>query len=133
MRGLFFEQGQGGFAAVGFHADEAQGFAHGHAQLADALLVVNDQEANSQVFVHTALPMVFSTTEMNCLTPEWFLHAGSAGLAQRGHGFFIGDIAGDEDDAGGQFGAVLRDPGVDVGSVHASGGAHVGDDAQKFS
>jgi hypothetical protein len=47
VRGLLFEQGQGGVAAVGLHANKPQGFAHGHAQLADTLLIVNDQEADS--------------------------------------------------------------------------------------
>ena len=47
VRGLFFEQGQGRLSAVGLHADKPEGLAHGHAELADALLVVNDQEADS--------------------------------------------------------------------------------------
>ena len=47
VRGLFFEQGQGRLAAVGFHADEPEAFAHGHAELANALLVVDNQEADS--------------------------------------------------------------------------------------
>jgi len=31
VRGLFFEQGQCGLTAVSFHANEPEGFAHGHA------------------------------------------------------------------------------------------------------
>ena len=47
---LLFEQSQSGFAAVGFEADEAQRFADGNAELADALLIVDDQETNAEVF-----------------------------------------------------------------------------------
>jgi hypothetical protein len=47
---LLFEQDQGGVAAFGFEADETQGLAHGDAELADALLVVDDQETDAKVF-----------------------------------------------------------------------------------
>jgi len=47
VRGLFLEQGQRGLAAVGFHAGKAQRLAYGHAQPADALLVVHNQQADS--------------------------------------------------------------------------------------
>jgi hypothetical protein len=47
---LFLEQGQGGLAAVGFETDEPKGFADGDAELADALLVVDDQETDAEVF-----------------------------------------------------------------------------------
>ena len=40
---LLFEQGQRRLAALGFKADESQSFAHGDAELADALLVIDDQ------------------------------------------------------------------------------------------
>src|SRR6267154_2125633 len=45
MRGLFFEQCQGGVAALRFHADEAQGLAYGHAKFANALLIVDDEQS----------------------------------------------------------------------------------------
>ncbi len=48
---LLFEQGQSGLAAIGFEADEAQGFAHGDAELADGLLVVDDQETDAEIFL----------------------------------------------------------------------------------
>ncbi len=51
MNRLLFEQCQSGLAAIGFEADEAQGFADRDAELADALLVVNDQETNAKVFL----------------------------------------------------------------------------------
>src|ERR1700681_4585449 len=60
-------------------------------------------------------------------------HAGGAGAAQRGGGFLVGDIAGDENDSGGEFGAMGGDPGVDLGAIDASGGPHVGDDAMKIA
>jgi hypothetical protein len=47
---LLFEQGQSGIATLGFEADETQGFAHGNAQLANALLVVDNQQSNAKVF-----------------------------------------------------------------------------------
>jgi hypothetical protein len=47
---LLFEQSQGGLTAVGFEADEAEGFAHGDAELADTLLIVDDQETDAEVF-----------------------------------------------------------------------------------
>ena len=66
VRRLLFEQGQSRVAAISLHADKAEAFAHGHTELADTLLIIDDQEADSQVFAHSAFPMVFSTTEMNC-------------------------------------------------------------------
>ena len=50
MNRLLLEQGQSGFAAVGFEADEAQRLADRNAELADALLIVDDQETNAKVF-----------------------------------------------------------------------------------
>jgi hypothetical protein len=47
---LFFEQSQRGLAAVGFEADKAQRLADSNAELADALFIVNDQEADAEVF-----------------------------------------------------------------------------------
>ena len=46
---LLFQQGQSGFAAVGFEADEAQSFADRNAELANALLIVDDQETDAEV------------------------------------------------------------------------------------
>jgi hypothetical protein len=50
VNGLLFEQSQSGLAAIGLEADEAQGFAHGDAELADALLVIDDKKADAEVF-----------------------------------------------------------------------------------
>ena len=47
VRGLFFKQSERGLAAVSFHAGIAEGFPHSHAQTADALLIVNDQQTNA--------------------------------------------------------------------------------------
>src|SRR5258708_39714233 len=60
-------------------------------------------------------------------------HAGGAGAAQRGSGFLVGDIAGDENDPGGEFGAMSGDPGVDLGAIDPSGGAHVRNNAVKIA
>ena len=56
VRGLLFEQGERRLAAVGFQADEPQGFAHGHAETADALLVIDNQKTDSKVFVTVLSP-----------------------------------------------------------------------------
>ncbi len=66
---LLFEQGQRGFAAIRFETDEAQGFAHGHAELADALFIVDYQQPDTEFFfaesrIHRAFPIVFSTAEI---------------------------------------------------------------------
>jgi hypothetical protein len=50
VNGLLLQQRQGGLAAVGLEADEAQSFAHGNAEFADALLIVDDQETDAEVF-----------------------------------------------------------------------------------
>ena len=47
VRRLLFEQSQSRFSAIGLHADKPEGFAHGHTELTDALLVIDDQEADS--------------------------------------------------------------------------------------
>ena len=70
------------FAAIGFEADETQSLAHGHTELADALLVVDDQQTDAKVFfrerrfaerwTHRAFPMVFSTAEMRSCTRNGF-------------------------------------------------------------
>ncbi len=48
--GLLFEQGQGGFAAIGFETDEAEALADGDAEFADGLLVIDDEEAHAELF-----------------------------------------------------------------------------------
>ena len=47
--GLFLEQGEGGVAALGFEAEEAERLADGHAEAADGLLVVDDQQSDAEV------------------------------------------------------------------------------------
>ena len=66
---LLFEQGQRGFAAIRFETDETQSFAHGHAELADALFIVDHQQPDAEFFfaesrIHRAFPIVFSTAEI---------------------------------------------------------------------
>src|SRR5580658_1285832 len=67
------------------------------------------------------------------LHAKWFFHAGRAGFAQRGHGFFVGDVAGNKDDALAEIGAMLRDPGMNLAAVDAAGRAHITDDAEERS
>ena len=79
---LLFEQGQRGFAAIGFETDESQSFAHGDAELADALLVVDDQHADAKVFpvariIHSSFPNVLATTSINCCTRKGFSTQGA--------------------------------------------------------
>src|SRR5580704_15053613 len=77
VRGLFLEQGEGGFATGGFEADETKSLPYGYAQAADALFVVDYQQSDAKVFTHSAFPMVFSTTEMNCCTRNGFSTQGA--------------------------------------------------------
>src|SRR5580658_3691027 len=82
MRGLFFEQRQRRLAAFRFQTDEAQRLAHGHAEFADALLVVDDQQANAKIFfttgtVHSAFPKVFETTSIKGCTRNGFSTQGA--------------------------------------------------------
>ena len=64
---LLVEHGQGRIAAFGLQTGKAQRLADGHAEAADGLFVVHDQQTNAEIFAHnTALPIVFSTTAMNC-------------------------------------------------------------------
>ena len=58
VRGMFFQQSQRGFAAVGFQAGKPQRFAYGHAEFADTLLVIHHQQTDSKVFAHSAFPIV---------------------------------------------------------------------------
>ena len=80
--GLLFEQREGGIATIGFQANEAQGLTHGDAQLANGLLVIDDQQANAKIFFrhgkfakcggHRAFPIVFSTAEIRSCTRNGF-------------------------------------------------------------
>ncbi len=77
MNWLLFEQGQSGLSTIGFKADEAESFAHSDAQLANALLVVDDQQTDAKVFLvelgaHRAFPIVFSTAEIRSCTRNGF-------------------------------------------------------------
>jgi hypothetical protein len=47
VRGLLFEQGQRGLAAVGFHTGKTQRLTDSHAQPADTLLIIDNQQANT--------------------------------------------------------------------------------------
>src|SRR5258708_2820274 len=79
---LLFQQRERGFAAIGFEADESEGFAHGYTQFADALLIIDDQQTNPQLVLakrrftrrdaHCDLPMVFSTAEIRSCTRNGF-------------------------------------------------------------
>ncbi len=80
--GLLLEQGESGIAAVGFKTDEAQSFADGDAELADALLIVHDQQTDAELILtqrrsHSALPIVFAMTSMNCCTRKGFSTQGA--------------------------------------------------------
>ena len=50
VHGLFFEQREGGFSTIGFDANEAQGFAYGHAELANGLFVIDNQQPDAEFF-----------------------------------------------------------------------------------
>ena len=71
VNGLLFEQRQRRLAAFGFQADKAQSFADRDAEFADALLVVDDQQADAEIFFVTALftrpsQKSFDDTSINC-------------------------------------------------------------------
>ena len=84
---LLFEQGQGRLATIGFQTDEPQRFTHGDAELADALLIVDDEQTDAKVVLtqrqlaqsvgHCAFPMVLATTSMNCCTRKGFSTQGA--------------------------------------------------------
>src|SRR5207249_8140270 len=75
--GLLFEQGEGSFATGRLQTHKSQGLTHGDAQAANALLVIDNQQPDPKVFTHSAFPMVFSTTEMNCCTRKGFSTQGA--------------------------------------------------------
>ena len=64
---------------------------------------------------------------------ERLLQVKRADLAQRGDGFFVGVVAGDDDDFVFQIRAMGSDPGMDLCAVDAAGRAHVGDHAQELA
>ena len=79
---LLFEKCQRRFPAFGFQADEAERLADGHAEFADTLLVVDDQQSNAKIFftagvIHSAFPKVFETTSINCCTRKGFSTQGA--------------------------------------------------------
>jgi hypothetical protein len=45
---LLFEQSYCSLAAFGFQSDEAERFTHGHAQFANGLFVVDNQQAHTE-------------------------------------------------------------------------------------
>ena len=49
VHGLFLEQRQSRVAALGFKTEEAKRFADGHAEAADGLLVIDDQQSDAEV------------------------------------------------------------------------------------
>src|SRR5216683_761249 len=78
VHGLFFEQGEGSVAALGFEAEETERFADGNAEAADGLLVIDNQQSDAEVLSHeAALPKVCSTTEMKSWTRNGFSTQGA--------------------------------------------------------
>src|SRR5713226_2654816 len=78
MCGLFLEQSEGSIATLGFEAGKAERLADGHAKAADGLLVIDNQQTDTEVMSHeAALPMVCSTTEMNSWTRNGFSTQGA--------------------------------------------------------
>src|SRR5271157_1285790 len=78
MRGPPFPPGQGRLPRPRLQAGKPQRLADSHAELADALLVIHDQQPDSEILLHDiALPMVFSTTEISCCTRNGFSTQGA--------------------------------------------------------
>ena len=60
---LLFEKGQRRFSAFRFQADKTEGLAHGDAEFANTLLIVDDQQANAKViFAHGIIHSDFQTS-----------------------------------------------------------------------
>ena len=57
--GLLLEQGEGGVPALGFQAEEAERLADGHAEAADGLLVIHDQQADAEVVFRQVVLLEF--------------------------------------------------------------------------
>jgi hypothetical protein len=49
---LFFEQGEGALAAVGFGAQKTESSTDGHAETSNGLLIIHNQKPNSEIFTH---------------------------------------------------------------------------------
>src|SRR5450755_1767633 len=64
---------------------------------------------------------------------KWLFHARRARAAQRRRSFFIGNVAGDKDEATGQTWAVDGNPGINLSAIDSARSAHVGDDAVKIA
>src|ERR1700682_477423 len=72
----------GGFGAFGLGAGKAQGGSDGHAELADALFVVDNQQFDFHCVAH-GFPKVFSTIEISCWTRNGFSMQGVPLLASK--------------------------------------------------
>src|SRR5690348_9131015 len=82
MGGLLLEKRKSRLAALRLEADKTQGLADRNAELANALLIVNDQQANAEIFfadcaVHCTFPIVFEITSINCCTRNGFSTHGA--------------------------------------------------------
>src|SRR5438270_9023653 len=77
---LFFQERKSGFAAFGLQAHKTQGLSNGRAELANALLIVYDEQANALIFftvIHSAFPNVLETTSINWATRNGFSTQGA--------------------------------------------------------
>src|SRR5882724_1200566 len=74
---LLLQDGEGGFPAGRLKTHKAQSLSYGDAQTANALFVIDNQQTDTKVFTHSAFPMVFSTTEINCATRKGFSTQGA--------------------------------------------------------
>ena len=70
VNGLFFEQGQGGLAALGFQAGEAERFADGQQSwrmvCSSSTISKRMRRSSFTDVIHSAFPKVFETTSMKC-------------------------------------------------------------------
>jgi hypothetical protein len=55
VHGLLLEQGERCVTALGFEARKAERFADGHAEAADGLLVIDNQQADAKVVIRQIL------------------------------------------------------------------------------
>ena len=135
---LLFEQGQRRFAAIRFETDETQSLAHGHAELADTLFVVDHQQPDAEFFFAESsdspgFPHSFFDSRDQVLNTKRLLEIRRANLAQGGYGFFVGIVAGDDDYPVDKIGAIGGNPGMDLRAIDATGRAHVGNHAKKLA
>src|SRR5271157_1244078 len=77
VHGLFLKQSEGSITTLGFEARKTERFADRHAQAADGLLVIDDQQSNAEVGHGATLPMVCWTTEINSRTRNGFSTQGA--------------------------------------------------------